>query len=155
MPSLLAALTTWVTLLAWSGFAERPAGFMVPILWACLLVAVIGMLLRSARVPAPLVAVAAGGGRPAVAAAPVRRSGALAGLLPTPTSVRAMLTVLGDSVEAAATYSSPVPRSVPEFYPMLVMAGAADRGARRPARGRSAAAPRWPACRCWRSTPRR
>ena len=120
MPSLLAALTTWVTLLAWSGFAERPAGFMVPILWACLLVAVIGMLLRSARVPAPLVAVV----QVVVVLLWLQHryaaGDALAGLLPTPTSVRAMLTVLGDSVDAAPTYSSPVPRSVPEFYPMLV-----------------------------------
>jgi hypothetical protein len=32
LPSLLAGLTTWVTLLAWSKFAENPAGFLVPIL---------------------------------------------------------------------------------------------------------------------------
>jgi len=32
--SLLAALTTWVTLLAWTKFAEFPAGYMVPLLGA-------------------------------------------------------------------------------------------------------------------------
>ncbi len=123
VPSLLAALTTWVTLLAWGGFAERPARFMVPILWACVLVALVGMLLRSARVPALLVV-----GAQLVAVLlwlQHRYAGgeALAGLLPTPTSVRAMLAVLGEAVDAAATYSSPVPRSVPEFYPLLVVAG--------------------------------
>ena len=40
--SLLAALTTWVSLLTWTGFSERPSGFLVPLFFACLLVAVLG-----------------------------------------------------------------------------------------------------------------
>jgi transglutaminase-like putative cysteine protease len=120
--SLLAALTTWVTLLAWTSFAEYPAGFMGPLLFGCLLVAVTGMLLRSARVPALLVALAQAvmlllwlqhrfvGGT------------TLAGL-PTPDSVRAMTDVLREAGFAAQAYSSPVPRSVPEFYPLLIVTG--------------------------------
>ena len=50
--SLLAALTTWVTLLAWAGFAEQPFGYLGPLAGACLLVAVLGTLLRMTRLPA-------------------------------------------------------------------------------------------------------
>ncbi len=122
--SLLAGLTTWVTLLAWTGFAQFPAGFMVPLLTACLVVAVAGMLMRAVRVPAPVVALIqllvlllwlhhrlAGGE-------------ALGGLLPTPESVGVLLDAVRQSGVAAQTFSAPVPRTVPEFYPLLIVAGA-------------------------------
>ncbi len=124
VPSLLAGLATWVTLLAWTPFSEQPAGFMVPVLTACALVALVGVLMRGGRLPAGLVVL--------VQLAVVllwlqhRYAGgeALAGLVPTPTSVETMAAVLQRSVEASSTYSSPVPRSVTEFYPLLVVAGA-------------------------------
>jgi transglutaminase-like putative cysteine protease len=121
--SLLAALTTWVTLLAWTKFAEHPAGFMVPIFAGCVLVAVVGIALRSARVPALLVALAqvlvvliwlhhrfAGGA-------------ALGGWIPTPGSLHAMGSVLSRSSAAAQAYAAPVPQSVPEFYPLMILMG--------------------------------
>ena len=121
--SMLAGLTTWVTLLAWSGFAERPAGFLVPILGACLLVAVVGMLLRSVRMPAVLVALA----QVLVVLFWLHHrlasDTALGGLVPTPTSVRLMVATFHESGVAAQTYSSPVPASVPAFYPLLILAG--------------------------------
>lgn len=54
--SLLAALTSWVALWSWNGFVETPSGYLGPTLGACLMVAVTGMLLRSAGVPSILVA---------------------------------------------------------------------------------------------------
>jgi transglutaminase-like putative cysteine protease len=123
VPSLLAALTTWVTLLAWTPFAEKPAGFVVPLFGACLLVAVSGMALRSARLPALVVVLVqsllvllwlqhrlAGGA-------------ALGGLVPTPDSVRAMATAVHTAGVVSQTYSAPVPASAPEFYPLLILLG--------------------------------
>jgi transglutaminase-like putative cysteine protease len=123
LPSLLAALTTWVTLLAWTKFAEHPAGFMVPILGGCILVAVVGMLLRGARLPAVVVAL--------VQVLVVllwldhRFAGDLAigGWVPTPASVAALFDAFGESVVASQAYAAPVPTSVPEFYPLIILAG--------------------------------
>ena len=124
VPSLLAALTTFVTLLAWTKFAENPAGFMVPILGACLMVAVLGMTLRMLRLPAVLVALAQLvlvlvwlNHREAAALS-------LGGWVPTPSSVRALVDAFGDSVLASQAYAAPVPQSVPEFYPLMILAGA-------------------------------
>ena len=123
--SLLAALTTWVTLFAWMPFAEVPSGFMGPLLFACLLVAVSGMLLRAVRVAAPLVALI----QVALLAFWMhhRLAGAeaLGGFLPTPDSVRAMADAVDRSFVAAQTFSAPVPASVPEFYPLMIIMGAA------------------------------
>jgi transglutaminase-like putative cysteine protease len=125
LTSTLAALTTWVTLLTWTPFAEHPAGFTGPLLFGCALVAVSGMLLRPLRVPAVLVA--------AIQVVLVLLwlhiklvgDEALGGLVPTPGSVHALLRVFHDSSVAAQTFSSPVPASVPIFYPLLILAGSA------------------------------
>ena len=121
--SLLAALTTWVTLLAWSGFAEYPAGYLVPLLGGCLTVAVVGMLLRTFRVNALLVALA----QVVVVLLWLvhREAGDLSvlGWLPTPASVGRLLDALGDSATASQSYAAPVPKTVPEFYPLMILAG--------------------------------
>ena len=101
LSSLLAALTTWVALLAWTPFAENPAGFMVPLFGACALVAVSGMLLRSARLPALVVLLAQ---VVLVLLWLQHRFGAheaIAGVIPTPDSVRAVV----DAVRASAAVS--------------------------------------------------
>jgi transglutaminase-like putative cysteine protease len=118
--SLLAALTTWVTLLAWTKFAEFPAGYMVPLLGACLIVAVGGMVMRSARVPA--VVVAAG----QVVLLLLWLHHRLTGdWVPTPSTVGTALDAVRQAGVAAQTFAAPVPVSVPEFYPLLIVAGAA------------------------------
>ena len=122
--SLLAALTTWLTLLSWSGFAEHPSGFLVPVLVACLGVAVLGMLLRAAALSAPLVLL--------VQAVVVlgwlhhRWAGgeALGGWLPTGDSLGRFEATLQASVQASQSFAAPVPASVPALYPMLILAGA-------------------------------
>ena len=123
LPSLLAALTTWVTLLAWTKFAENPAGFMVPILGGCVLVAVVGIALRGARLPAGPVAVVQLMVVMLWLNHRVAADLAVGGWVPTPASVRALLGAFGESVVASQAYAAPVPQSVPEFYPLIILAG--------------------------------
>ncbi len=121
--TLLAGLTTYLTLLAWSRFAEDPSGYLVPILGGVVLVAASGLVLRAGRLPAVVVLLL----QVVVVlvwlhhrfAAPY----AVAGWVPTGTSLQAMLDVIVESGSAAQSYSAPVPRSVPEFYPLMVVAG--------------------------------
>ncbi len=123
--SLLAALTTWAALLTWSGFSEAPGGFLVPLLGACVLVAVVGMLLRSAHAHPVLVVLAqlvvlllwldhAWAGAEAVG-----------GWLPTARSLHGVAAALGHSMAVSQQYAAPVPRGVHGLYPALVLAGAA------------------------------
>ncbi len=125
LTSLAAALTTWVTLLSWTPFAERPAAFMVPLLGGCLLVALTGVLLRSSRLPAAVVLL----GQALVVLLWLQHrlaaGTALGGLVPTPTSVRTMLDAMQSASLASQSYAAPVPASAVEFYPLLIVAGAA------------------------------
>ena len=45
-----AAATTWVTLLSWRGFTDRPATFLVPLVVLAVVVAGVGGLGRAARI---------------------------------------------------------------------------------------------------------
>jgi transglutaminase-like putative cysteine protease len=123
--SLLAALTTWVTLLAWTPFAEVPGGFMVPLLGGCLLVAVVGILLRSVRLPALLVLL----GQVVVVFVWLQHrlaaDAAFAGLVPTPGSLRAMAGAVHAAAVVSQSYAAPVPATAPQFYPLLIVAGSA------------------------------
>ena len=124
-PSLLAALTTWVALWSWAGFAERASGFLVPALGGCLLVAATGMLLRSARAVAPLVLL----GQVAVVLLWFTHrwaaDAALGGWLPTPASVEQIGRVLAAGVRAAQIHAAPVPDTAPQIHPLLVVAAVA------------------------------
>ena len=122
--SLLAGLTTWVALWAWAGFAEGASGFLVPCLGACLMVAVSGMLLRSARVPPLLVPL----GQVAVLLVWLNRTWAgeltLGGWLPTPSSLQEVGLRIQDGVAVAQAYAAPVPESLPQIHALLIVAGA-------------------------------
>jgi transglutaminase-like putative cysteine protease len=122
--SLLAGLTTWVTLLSWDGFAESPSGYLAPLAGACLLVAVLGAVLRAVRLPAIGVVVVQVG---VVAVWLIHRfagAGSPLGWVPTPTSVQAAADAVVLASTSAQGYAAPVPASVPEFYPLLILAGA-------------------------------
>lgn len=122
--SLLAGLTTWIALWAWAGFAEGASGFLVPCLGACLMVAVSGMLMRSARVPVLLVPL----GQVAVLTIWLNRTWAgdltLGGWIPTSASMNEVGLRVQDGVTAANAYAAPVPESVPQIYALLIVAGA-------------------------------
>jgi len=122
--SLLAGLTTWVTMLAWTKFAERPAGYMVPLASACLLVAVLGAVLRAVRVPALLVALV----QVVVLLLWLEHrlappTAVLGGWFPDGDTLRAFGVGLHEAASAAQIYASPVPESVPQFYPLLILTG--------------------------------
>ena len=123
--SALAALTTWVTLLAWTPFSERPSAYMVPLAWAGVLVAGTGALLRAARFPALAVLL----GEVVVVGGWLhhRWAGAEAwgGWLPTSESVSQALATFADAAEVARTFAAPVPSSVTGFAPLLIVCGAA------------------------------
>ncbi|MGN6576649.1 MAG: DUF3488 domain-containing protein, partial [Nocardioides sp.] len=124
--SAVAALTTWVTLLAWSPFSERPSTYLVPLLGMALLVAAAGALLRGARVPVLGVVVL----ELLLVGLVLHHAwadglGLLGGWVPTPTSLREVGAVLSASVDASQSYPAPVPKSVPQFPPVLVLAGSA------------------------------
>ncbi|HET6627302.1 MAG TPA: DUF3488 and transglutaminase-like domain-containing protein [Nocardioidaceae bacterium] len=123
--SLLAGLTTWIALWAWSGFTEEASGFLVPCLGACFMVAVSGMVMRSGRVPALLVPL----GQVAVLLVWLNRTWAgdltVAGWIPTPSSMHEVGLRIQDGVAAANGYAAPVPASVPQIHALLIVAGAA------------------------------
>ena len=123
LPSALAGLTTWVTLLAWTKFAEHSSGYLVPIFGGCVLVAVTGMLLRATRLPALVVALA----QVVVLALWLhhRWAGgvALGGWLPSGASVDQVVETLRASAVAAGQYAAPIPKTVPQFYPLMVLMG--------------------------------
>jgi transglutaminase-like putative cysteine protease len=113
-----------VTLLSWTPFAEEPAGFMVPLLGGCLLVALTGVLLRSARLPWAVVLT----GQALVVLLWLQHRLAgelpLGGLVPTPDSLRMMVDALNGAALASQSYAAPVPATAVEFYPLLIVAGA-------------------------------
>ncbi len=121
----LAALTSWVTLLAWTGFAERSSSYLVPLFGACLLVAVSGMLLRTTRLPALLVLL----GQVAVLALWLHHrwagEAAWGGWVPTADSLQQLVATVRDSAAAATRYAAPVPKSVTTFAPLMVLLGSA------------------------------
>ena len=122
--SLLSALTTWVALWAWAGFVASPSGFLVPMLGACLIVAVSGMLLRSARVPSILTAL----GQVGLLFVWLNRTWAgdlmYGGWVPTPDSLARVVARVEAGVQAAQAYAAPVPESAPAIYALLIIAGA-------------------------------
>lgn len=121
----LAALTTWVTLLAWTPFSERSSSYMVPLAGAALVVAATGALLRATRLPALVVLllqilVVAGWLHHRWAGAE-----AWGGWLPTGDSLALTGSVLSEAAEVARAFAAPVPASVEGFAPLLIVAGAA------------------------------
>lgn len=116
----VAALTTWVTLLTWSDFAERYGEYLGPLLSLALLLGLGGAALRWLRVPVavvPLVQLvvtgwvmlATFGGR---------------GAFPTPAAVRGTLDALSAASDAASQYAAPIPLEAPSVAPLLVGCGA-------------------------------
>jgi len=121
--SLLAGLTTWITIWAWSGFVETASDFLVPTLGGCLIVALGGMLMRSARVPTLLVPL----GQIALLVIWLSRTWAIeltvGGWIPTPESLREIGLRVQDGVAAAQAFAAPVPESEPQIHALLIVAG--------------------------------
>ena len=123
--SVLAALATWVALWSWSGFTERASGFLVPALGGCLLVALTGALLRTARLTPVVVLV----GQLAVLLLWLDHRWAaelaMGGWLPTPESLSYVAQLLRDGGAAAQVYAAPVPHEVTQLTALLTALGCA------------------------------
>lgn len=123
--SVLAALTTWVTLLSWSAFHERPGSYLVPLLGMCLLVAAVGVALRALRLPALVVAA----GQLVVSALLLHHwwagDQALLGWLPTAESWQQVRATFAAAVDAAQGYMAPIGAEVTTFAPLMVASGTA------------------------------
>ncbi|WP_324499852.1 DUF3488 and transglutaminase-like domain-containing protein [Nocardioides sp.] len=116
--ALVAAFTTWVTMLSWRGFSTVPGAYLAPLLLTGLVVAGTGILGRRLHQSGPVVLGAQ----------------VLAGLgfvllsltgSPVPVGERWTLLVdsLHDAVRTAQTYTAPVPASAPGLHPMLLLLG--------------------------------
>jgi len=122
--ALAGALATWLALLSWAPFHERPGTYVVPLLGLALAVALIGTALRSFRVPVGVV--------------PVLQLGLLLvwfnhewaagwswqGWVPTPSSLAQVQATLAAAVETARTYQAPIDAEVTTFAPLMLASGA-------------------------------
>lgn len=122
--ALAGAGATWLALLSWAPFHERPGTYLVPLLGLAVAVALLGTALRSLRTPVglvPLVQLAALGiwFNHAWAAGL-----SWAGWLPTPSSLTQVRVTLLAAVETARTYEAPIDAGVTAFAPLMLLSGA-------------------------------
>lgn len=115
LTAALAAGTTWLALLSWRGFLERPDTFVVPAAVLACTVAATGAVARWRRVPAVLVVV----GQVVVAAAFVLFS-ETGDPVPSPANVADLVEAVRLSVESARTYAAPVPAEAPPLTALLL-----------------------------------
>lgn len=122
--ALAGAVATWLALLSWAPFHERPGTYLVPLLGLALAVALVGTAMRAARLPVGLV--------------PVVQLGALLvwfnhawaggqswqGWLPTPTSLAQVRATLAAAAETARAYPAPIDAEVATFAPLMLASGA-------------------------------
>lgn len=122
--ALAAALATWLTLLSWTPFHEKPGTYVVPLLGITLAVAATGLLLRGLRLPVvlvPLLQLILLGlwFNHAWAAGTSWR-----GWLPTRASLEEVGLVLAAAVDTAQTYVAPIEAEVTTFAPLMLVSGA-------------------------------
>jgi transglutaminase-like putative cysteine protease len=118
--AMVAAATTWLTMMSWRGFSALWGQFLGPLLLVALVISVSGVLLRAAPLP--------------------RRVGALLHVLVVVVlvwlllggsflhpfaSTDAIATDVGDAWTTAESYRPPVPDNVPSIAPLLIPCGAA------------------------------
>ena len=119
--AVVAAATTWITMLAWRGFAAQWGEYLGPLLLVAAVVAFGGVLFRAAPMPRRLalllhilvvgliVWLMMGGS-----------------LLHPVAGVHHVSDVLNDAWTSSETYQPPIPSSVPSIAPMMIPCGAAS-----------------------------
>ena len=114
----VAAATTLVAMYAWRGFAERPGGFLNPLLLLGIVVAATGTATRWWRWPVPV-----------VVATQVVTSGVVATLLitgevvPNAAVLAEVRTAVGDAIDSAQGFAAPVPATEAPIDPLLILCG--------------------------------
>lgn len=117
--AVLAGLTTWIALLSWRDFAVVSSGYLRPLLWLALLVAVFGTLGRWLRLAPPVVLLAQ------MVAGLIGASLAIVGGLPLGGDYTRLRMAVAAAEQSAQTFASPLGRSVPPIDPLLILAGLA------------------------------
>ena len=118
--ALTGAATTWVAMLSWRDFSSLPGRFLGPLLLLGLLVAGLGALTRSWRLPSM-----------AVFGIQVLVSGMLAcwmlsgSPLPVGAAGARLTTAFADAVSSAQQYAAPIPSDAPGIHPLLIVGGLA------------------------------
>ncbi len=116
----VAAGTTWFTLLSWRNLSSNASEFSIPLFFIGALVALIGAVARSARLPAAVIVLA----QIIVAAACVL--GTVTGsITPTAGTLAEFTAAFRDGLESAQLYVAPVPVGVPPIFAILLTCGAA------------------------------
>ncbi len=116
----VAAGTTWVTLLSWRSLSVNSAEFTTPLFFIGALIAVIGALSRSVRLPALVILVAQ------LVVASICVLGTVTGsMAPTPANFAEFTTAFSDGLGSARLYVAPIPVGVPSITAILVTCGAA------------------------------
>jgi transglutaminase-like putative cysteine protease len=114
----LAAMTTWISLLAWKGFVSDSPDYLGPLLTFSFVMAALGAVARWARVPLAAVALLqlvllgvwillqyGGGG------------------FASPEGIDSVVQAFRSAVDSAQTYQAPVPGNAPTVTPLLVAGG--------------------------------
>jgi transglutaminase-like putative cysteine protease len=122
--ALLTAATTYLTLRSWSGISADPGAFLSPLLAICLVLALSGLALRAARVPALAVVLSQIALVALVLNHEFASSASVLGWVPTPTSVRLSVEVFVVAGDSAQEWATPVPARAVEFPPLLIGVGA-------------------------------
>ena len=119
--AVVAAATTWITMLSWRGFAQQWGQYLGPLLLVAVVVAFGGVLFRAAPMPrrvslllhilvvALLVWLLIGGS-----------------LLHPVAGFHHVSDVLNDAWTSSETYQPPIPATVPGIAPMMIPCGAAS-----------------------------
>ena len=118
LSAVVAAATTWVSLLSWDGFAADSVGYLRPLLLIAGVLAVSGALARWYCLPG--IAVVAIQALLGVGVA----SWAITGSpLPIGPSYAELVAAFGDAQDSANRYASPVPDRAPPIDPLLIAGG--------------------------------
>ena len=115
----VAALTTWLTMLSWSGFSQVSSTYLAPLLVLGQLIALVGAGLRWLRAGGVVTVLAQV--LTAVAFINLDLSGSL---IPRGTRWDEMAESLRDAVETAQLYAAPVPAQADSIHPMMLVFGA-------------------------------
>lgn len=118
-PALVTAFTVWAALLSWVDFADDFGGYLRPLGWIALLVAVLGATLRALR--SPLLLTLAVQALAALAAATYAITG---DALPLGGGATRLFDAVRSAQDTANTYASPIGSGVPPIDPLLIVAGA-------------------------------
>ncbi|WP_067438346.1 transglutaminase family protein [Nocardioides jensenii] len=119
LPLVMAtAATSWLALLAWSGFVQTAGVYLLPLMLGIPLVSAVGVLTRWARFPILIVVASQLLMLLLFANAAYGTS-----LFPTGGSITAAAQEFANGMEALRTYAAPIPRGVKEVAPVLVLGG--------------------------------